>query len=69
VDKDIYDKKLGKALPMGKICSNCQSPEGSALKHKICSACKTRFYCSVDCQRADWKGGHKEVCKMLAAKK
>jgi len=23
-----------------KVCNSCQAPEGAALKHKICSACK-----------------------------
>ena len=55
-------------VQLGKLCSNCQSPEGATLKHKICSACKQRFYCSTDCQRADWQNGHKQECKELQKK-
>ena len=52
-----------------KYCNSCQDPEGTALKHKICSACKSVYYCSVECQRQDWKvNGHKEKCKELQAK-
>ena len=31
------------------FCNACQSPEGSVLKHKVCSACKQVYYCSVEC--------------------
>ena len=27
-----------------------------------CGRCRTAFYCSVECQRAAWKEGHKKVC-------
>ena len=42
-----------------KRCSNlgCDQPGTSA-----CGACKTTFYCSVNCQTADWTR-HKEDCQ------
>lgn len=49
------------------LCSHCGSPESQTIKHKRCSACKTRLYCSTDCQRFDWKSGHSKECKKLAA--
>lgn len=48
-------------------CAHCGCPEGH-IKHKICSACKKRYYCSIDCQREDWKNKHKKECKELRAK-
>ena len=45
-------------------CSHCGCPEGSS-KHKLCSACKQRYYCSVECQKQDWKTKHKAECKKL----
>lgn len=45
-------------------CASCGCPEGS-IKHKICSACKKRYYCSIDCQKEDWKNKHKKECKSL----
>lgn len=30
---------------------------------KVCTSCGLGWYCSVACQRAHWKGGHKEVCR------
>jgi hypothetical protein len=66
-ETEIKNAREGKPAAQ-KLCSNCQSPEGETLKHKVCSACKQMFYCSIDCQRNHWKGGHKEECKELQKK-
>lgn len=42
----------------GKKCANCGCIN---LPLKRCSACKEVYYCSVECQRADW-ALHKKVC-------
>ena len=43
-----------------RVCGKCG--EG----YKQCSRCTCVYYCSVDCQRKDWKeNGHKEECKKL----
>lgn len=49
----------------GRRCDNCAAREqpGSALKR--CSACARAFYCSEQCQKAAWAGGHKAVCKQM----
>ena len=67
IEMEIQSAKQGK-VTVGKLCSSCQSPEGQTIKHKVCSACKQRFYCSTDCQRADWNNGHKSECKELQKK-
>jgi hypothetical protein len=51
-----------------EYCKICKKAESKDRKHKICSACKQAFYCSVECQRSDWKSGHKYECKDLIAK-
>ena len=62
--------KLNRDGQIQKVCNACQAPEGLQLKHKICSACKEVYYCSVECQRQDWKvNGHKERCKGMQKKK
>ena len=48
-------------------CDHCGAPEASSIPHKRCSQCKSRLYCSVDCQRFDWKSGHNKQCKLLVA--
>jgi len=45
-------------------CSNC----GPCADHKftlLCGRCGSVKYCSKVCQRAHWKGGHKEQCDKL----
>ena len=35
-------------------------------KHR-CTGCFLELYCSKECQRQDWKKGHKGVCKVVRA--
>jgi hypothetical protein len=35
---------------------------------RVCSGCRSVFYCSPECQRADWKG-HKPACKVATAER
>lgn len=39
-------------------CDQC----GKKGASKFCSACHKVYYCSKECQRRAWKGGHKEEC-------
>jgi TPR repeat protein len=43
-------------------CGVCGKPE--AL---MCKACRTAYFCSVDCQTVAWRGGHKAECRERAA--
>ena len=57
-------KKITKYLSdLSSMCRVCgKMGEG----YKQCSRCTCVYYCSVDCQRKDWKeNGHKEKCKKL----
>jgi hypothetical protein len=36
---------------------------------KRCSRCLVARYCSAECQGADWRAGHKLVCRELAAER
>jgi hypothetical protein len=63
-------RELVDAAPLPVVCNNpgCESLAGvseAAACCKACSECKCR-YCSVACQRADWKR-HKHACKRMAA--
>ncbi len=42
-------------------CAHCKK---SGLKFKHCSACKSVYYCSRECQKSDWKR-HKKECKKI----
>ena len=40
-----------------------------ALPLGTCSACRAVWYCGTACSHADWRAGHKRVCKALAAER
>lgn len=44
-------------------CASCRRMAPPLL----CGACHAEAYCSAECQRAAWRGGHKAVCKRSAA--
>jgi hypothetical protein len=63
-------RTLVAAAPLPVVCNNpsCGSFAGvseAAASCKACAGCSCR-YCSVACQRADWKR-HKHACKRMAA--
>jgi len=68
-DKARYDDAVkiskGKA-PGDKAAAGViiREVEAKALKEgsNICAKCKKVHYCGKDCQRKDWKSGHKEIC-------
>lgn len=43
-------------------CQACKSDCTTPLQ---CAACHAVTYCSRECQKADWKGGHKAACVTL----
>lgn len=45
-------------------CNFCNMPDPQFK----CVKCKTTFYCSKECQKADWKK-HKKVCKSIESSK
>lgn len=42
-------------------CATCAKTAASGIDLKHCSKCRTTRYCSIDCQKADWKA-HQKVC-------
>ena len=47
-------------------CFRCQRyPDEGESSFPRCGRCKTRSYCSQDCQRCDWKD-HKKECQAIA---
>ena len=50
-------------LLCGRKCRGCFRKEAPPkLLLQRCGRCKRVYYCSVDCQRADWLRGHNHAC-------
>jgi hypothetical protein len=51
-----------------KACCHCKKRETQMDNAKLmkCQRCKITYYCSKECQVADWKG-HKKICKAIAS--
>lgn len=59
-----FEKRLGDPTGTCDACGKC----AFGRKRLRCSRCKGAFYCSKDCQKADWsQGNHKRVCKPIAS--
>ena len=61
--KDRMDRETG--LGTQSKCLNCSQTE---KKLKLCTGCKSVFFCSVACQKQSWPT-HKIECKKLCQKK
>ena len=48
------------------LCWECNSPPGDQSDNQsllCCSQCRVCLFCSRECQRKSWLGGHREVCQ------
>lgn len=61
INKATYDDHTHESKKSHRICSFCGTQNINA---KLCSRCKTAYYCNADCQKSDWKK-HKIICKMM----
>ena len=67
-ETEKFDKDDKKAITgiLSDLSSMCRVCGKKGERYKQCSRCTCVYYCSVDCQRKDWKeNGHKEECKKL----
>ncbi|KAJ7190266.1 hypothetical protein GGX14DRAFT_606091 [Mycena pura] len=53
------------------MCSNVQCGLiDERRRFSVCAACRSRYYCSVECQRSDWReGGHRHACETLSTER
>jgi hypothetical protein len=51
------------ALVECAVCHRKPGDPGVPAALKLCGGCKHICYCSAECQRKDWKLGHKEICE------
>lgn len=59
-------RKIGYTECSARGCFNCETAESTSQRYRCCASCKVPRYCSVACQKADWKARHKVVCKEAA---
>jgi hypothetical protein len=55
------------ANPAAVECAVCRRKPGDPgvpATLKLCSGCQDVRYCSTECQKKDWKMGHKAVCQL-----
>ena len=64
----LFASASGKSIPAIK-CSNPVCTKQNSVTHifKVCSACKSASYCSVECQRVHWNPTNKDVQSHKAA--
>jgi hypothetical protein len=53
------------ALVECAVCHRRPGDPGVPATMKLCGGCFSVRYCSADCQRKDWKLGHKFICPSL----
>lgn len=46
----------------GHLCFRCLQQSEKLLR---CTGCQRAFYCSKECQAADWRVAHRTSCKIL----
>jgi len=59
-------EKLGDLLAVGGTQCDCcgKTREELGVTHlESCARCKKAYFCSVACQRKQWKAGHKQACR------
>ena len=67
-ETEKFDEDTKKKITeiLSNLSSMCRVCGKKGERYKQCSRCTCVYYCSVDCQRKDWKeNGHKEECKKL----
>ena len=55
---------------VGAAASSGSGPDAGQQPGSLkCSGCRVAWYCGTACSHADWREGHKRVCRVLAAER
>jgi MYND finger len=62
MEKEEKEEDLTNNIP--RLCMPCDGPNCEKKRDATnrCGRCRLRYYCSVICQKADWKQEHKHDC-------
>ncbi|KAJ7133662.1 hypothetical protein C8R43DRAFT_956508 [Mycena crocata] len=68
MEKRLKEKRVHDAEGVSfKSCSNIECLRIDRKKtFKCCTPCECAYYCSFECQKTDWRGGHREICQALS---
>jgi hypothetical protein len=58
---------VNSALVECAVCRRKPGDPGVPATLKLCGGCLSARYCSAECQKKDWKMGHKELCKLYGS--
>jgi MYND finger len=72
--RPMYNFNMLKHIPLdvrtrcefgGNACDCCGKTleQLGVARLDVCSVCKHAYFCSSDCQRKQWKAGHKDACR------
>ncbi|KAH6880292.1 hypothetical protein BKA70DRAFT_1238864 [Coprinopsis sp. MPI-PUGE-AT-0042] len=72
----LFKRTMGPGVTAQRPCDNFQRCAQVGPKHNItgqkvfnvpkaCSGCKMVWYCCVECQKEDWKEGHRNECNQM----
>ncbi|KAJ6461325.1 hypothetical protein C8R45DRAFT_1220744 [Mycena sanguinolenta] len=65
---DFFNSWEAQSRPCYKACDNLACGKIDVRRSfKCCSTCHGADYCSEECQSADWRAGHRDMCQRLAA--
>ncbi|KAI8470779.1 MAG: hypothetical protein J3K34DRAFT_419410 [Monoraphidium minutum] len=64
-DMDLFQER---PPPPPRACAVCGKQGGSGELRR-CTGCDRVWYCGQGCQRASWKGGHREECAVWRAER
>ncbi|KAJ6450977.1 hypothetical protein C8R47DRAFT_1170591 [Mycena vitilis] len=62
----VMTERTEDCLPSRKACDNIECGLiREKTEFKRCAHCRGVYYCSSDCQKRDWKSGHRDTCNSL----
>ncbi|KAJ7624099.1 hypothetical protein DFH06DRAFT_1230358 [Mycena polygramma] len=62
----VMNDRTEDCLPSRKACDNMECGLiREKTEFKRCAHCRGVYYCSSDCQKRDWRSGHRDTCNSL----
>ena len=71
VDGTVELMQAALSLRGEAACAACSKTAADGVKLQRCIGCRAVWFCSLECQRVDWRSptGHKAACKVAQQKR